>query len=190
MLGSCNAASLCIDSQLVLVMLQLGVDGWKWRCRWRWRCWWQGEYSLLMLPASALMLFRPTVAPARPCRVPREVREFMAPALELAVVPAAGGREEEGGEGEGEGWEGRRRGWEKNKMKIRTQVKRESRRQRSIHVIQAFNRPQGSSWRGEGFLIKYILKTGSVSYSLASMELYRRCYMHSLTSANCHNFQL
>lgn len=44
-----------------------------------------------MLPASALMLFRPTVAPARPCRVPSEVREFMAPALELAVVPAAGG---------------------------------------------------------------------------------------------------
>lgn len=36
------------------------------------------------------MLFRPTVAPARPCRVPREVREFMALALELAVVPAAG----------------------------------------------------------------------------------------------------
>lgn len=57
-----------------------------------------------MLPASALMLFRPTVAPARPCRVPREVREFMAPALELAVVPAAGGREE----GEGEGGEGGR----------------------------------------------------------------------------------
>lgn len=40
-----------------------------------------------MLPASAFMLFRPTVAPARPCRVPREVRELMAPALELAVVP-------------------------------------------------------------------------------------------------------
>lgn len=39
------------------------------------------------------MLFRPTVAPARPCRVPREVREFMALALELAVVPAAGGEE-------------------------------------------------------------------------------------------------
>lgn len=36
------------------------------------------------------MLFKPTVAPARPCRVPREVREFMAPALELAVVPAGG----------------------------------------------------------------------------------------------------
>lgn len=41
------------------------------------------------------MLFRPTVAPARPCRVPSDVREFMAPALELAVVPA--------------GWEGRER---------------------------------------------------------------------------------
>lgn len=52
------------------------------------------------------MLFRPTVAPARPCRVPREVREFMAPALELAVVPAAGG-EEEGGRG-GAGEEGGR----------------------------------------------------------------------------------
>ena len=47
------------------------------------------------------MLFRPTVAPARPCRVPREVREFIAPALELAVVPAAGG------EGEGSGGGGR-----------------------------------------------------------------------------------
>ena len=55
-----------------------------------------------MLPASAFMLFRPTVAPARPCRVPREVREFMAPALELAVVPAAGG-------------EDRRRRWEGGK---------------------------------------------------------------------------
>lgn len=41
------------------------------------------------------MLFRPTVAPARPCRVPSDVREFMAPALELAVVPA--------------GWEGQER---------------------------------------------------------------------------------
>lgn len=60
---------------------------WRWCHGWRWRCWWQDEYSLLMLPASALMLFRPTVAPARPCRVPREVREFIAPALELAVVP-------------------------------------------------------------------------------------------------------
>lgn len=67
---------------------------------------WQREYSLLMLPASALMLFRPTVAPARPCRVPREVREFMAPALELAVVPAAGG---EGGLVGGRGGGGVRR---------------------------------------------------------------------------------
>lgn len=42
------------------------------------------------------MLFRPTVAPARPCRVPSDVREFMAPALELAVVPAGReGREKE-----------------------------------------------------------------------------------------------
>lgn len=43
------------------------------------------------------MLFRPTVAPARPCRVPSDVREFMAPALEPAVVPAGWkgqGREE------------------------------------------------------------------------------------------------
>lgn len=46
------------------------------------------------------MLFRPTVAPARPCRVPSDVREFMALALELAVVPA-------GGEGQGRK-EGRR----------------------------------------------------------------------------------
>ena len=40
------------------------------------------------------MLFRPTVAPARPCRVPSEVRELMAPALDPAVVPATepGGR--------------------------------------------------------------------------------------------------
>ena len=46
-------------------------------------------------------MFRPTVAPARPCRVPREVREFMALALELAVVPAAAGRVEgEGGKRE------------------------------------------------------------------------------------------
>lgn len=68
-----------------------------------WSGWWQGEYSLLMLPASALMLFRPTVAPARPCRVPSEVREFMAPALELAVVPAAGGDGKRGtGRGGGE----------------------------------------------------------------------------------------
>lgn len=45
------------------------------------------------------MLFRPTVAPARPCRVPSDVREFMAPALELAVVPAGwGGTGETGGE--------------------------------------------------------------------------------------------
>ena len=61
----------------------------------------RGEYSLLTLPASALMLFRPTVAPARPWRVPREVRELMAPALEPAVVPATepGGR---AGEDKGE----------------------------------------------------------------------------------------
>lgn len=64
-----------------------------------------------MLPASAFMLFRPTVAPARPCRVPSEVSEFMAPALELAVVPAAGREERkkrEGGreEKEGERWGG------------------------------------------------------------------------------------
>lgn len=64
-----------------------------------------------MLPASAFMLFRPTVAPARPCRVPREVREFMAPALELAVVPAAAGRG---------------RGRRKGKKKMR-EVKRERR---------------------------------------------------------------
>lgn len=35
------------------------------------------------------MLFSPTVAPASPCRVPREVREFMAaPAVELGVEAA------------------------------------------------------------------------------------------------------
>lgn len=57
------------------------------------------------------MLFRPTVAPARPCRVPREVREFMAPALELAVVPTAGkGRRRREGDGRGEEEEEERRG--------------------------------------------------------------------------------
>lgn len=75
------------------------------------------EYSLLMLPASALMLFRPTVAPAKPCRVPREVREFMAPALELAVVPAAGrekreqGRDKERGEDRGKEGEQETKRW-------------------------------------------------------------------------------
>ena len=49
-------------------------------------------YSLLTLPASVLMLLRPMVAP-KPCSVPREPRELMA--LELAVVPAAGGEREE-----------------------------------------------------------------------------------------------
>lgn len=56
------------------------------------------------------MLFRPTVAPARPCRVPSEVREFMAPALELAVVPAGReGRERQGGRGQDEDRKERRR---------------------------------------------------------------------------------
>lgn len=42
-----------------------------------------------MVPASALILFNPTVAPASPCRVPREVKEFMAaPAVELGVEAA------------------------------------------------------------------------------------------------------
>lgn len=54
------------------------------------------------------MLFRPTVAPARPCRVPSDVREFMAPALELAVVPA-GWERGEGGGGRDEDREERRR---------------------------------------------------------------------------------
>lgn len=47
-----------------------------------------------MVPASALILFSPTVAPANPCRVPREVREFMAaPAVELGVEAATGKQE-------------------------------------------------------------------------------------------------
>lgn len=47
------------------------------------------KYSLFTVPASALILFNPTVAPASPCRVPREVNEFMAaPAAEFAVDPA------------------------------------------------------------------------------------------------------
>lgn len=93
-----------------------------------------------MLPASAFMLFRPTVAPARPCRVPREVREFMALALELAVVPAVGeGRKKrEGGEEGGE---------ERDK----------DRKERNRLVIQEFNKPQGSS-SCRGVLIKYTLK--------------------------------
>lgn len=104
---------LSASSRSVIRTLQWGVDGW--RCGWRWSGWWQGEYSLLTLPASALMLFRPTVAPARPCRVPREVREFMALALELAVVPAAGGREEGGGMERGKA--GKEQGEEKKERK-------------------------------------------------------------------------
>jgi hypothetical protein len=47
-----------------------------------------------MVPASALILFNPTVAPANPCRVPREVKEFMAaPAVELGVEAATEKRE-------------------------------------------------------------------------------------------------
>lgn len=59
-----------------------------------WRIWGKAvhqssKYSLLMVPASALILFSPTVAPASPCRVPREVKEFMAaPAVELGVEAA------------------------------------------------------------------------------------------------------
>ena len=54
------------------------------------------KYSLWALPASALMLFSPTVAPASPCRVPREVREFMAaPAVELGVEAATAKQEED-----------------------------------------------------------------------------------------------
>ena len=72
----------------------------------------EDEYSLLTLPASALMLLSPTVAPASPCSVPSEVREFMAPALEPAALPASGKRKRRGREG---GREGRRRrregGW-------------------------------------------------------------------------------
>lgn len=63
-----------------------------------------------MLPASALMLLRPTVAPARPCRVPRDVREFMAPALELPVVPADHKKKEEG-----KGMEG----WREQELEIK-----------------------------------------------------------------------
>lgn len=49
------------------------------------------KYSLFTVPASALILFSPTVAPASPWRVPREVKEFMAaPAVELAVDAATG----------------------------------------------------------------------------------------------------
>lgn len=47
------------------------------------------KYSLFTVPASALILFSPTVAPASPWRVPKEVKEFMAaPAVELAVDAA------------------------------------------------------------------------------------------------------
>lgn len=51
-----------------------------------------------MVPASALILFSPTVAPASPCRVPREVREFMAaPAVELGVEAATETQDREAG---------------------------------------------------------------------------------------------
>lgn len=54
-----------------------------------------------MVPASALILFSPTVAPASPCRVPREVKEFMAaPAVELGVEAATGRQGEAGTWGE------------------------------------------------------------------------------------------
>ena len=54
-----------------------------------------------MVPASALILFSPTVAPASPCRVPREVREFMAaPALELGVEAATEKQNKTGKRGE------------------------------------------------------------------------------------------
>lgn len=54
-----------------------------------------------MVPASALMLFSPTVAPASPCRVPREVREFMAaPAVELGVEAATARQKADKGRGE------------------------------------------------------------------------------------------
>lgn len=47
------------------------------------------KYSLFTVPASALILFSPTVAPASPWRVPSEVKEFMAaPAVEFAVEAA------------------------------------------------------------------------------------------------------
>lgn len=53
-----------------------------------------------MVPASALILFSPTVAPASPCRVPREVKEFMAaPAVELGVEAATEKQEEDGRKG-------------------------------------------------------------------------------------------
>lgn len=83
---------------------RLWCESWRLAVGCRWDGWWQDEYSLLTLPASALMLLRPTVAPARPCRVPREVREFMAPALEPAAVPAGG--KTQGSRG------GRREGWD------------------------------------------------------------------------------
>ena len=46
------------------------------------------------------MLFSPTVAPASPCRVPREVSEFMAaPAVELGVEAATARQEADEGMG-------------------------------------------------------------------------------------------
>lgn len=70
--------------------------------RFLWRIWGKAvhqssKYSLFMVPASALILFSPTVAPASPCRVPREVKEFMAaPAVELGVEAATEKQQEDG----------------------------------------------------------------------------------------------
>lgn len=108
-----------------------------------------------MLPASALMLFRPTVAPARPCRVPREVREFMALALELAVVPAGGAGWE--GVGLNEGMEG---GEEDGS---RMEVKRESRRQKSKHVIQFRDGGQSSYKTYFMYIAKILAKMNNLT---------------------------
>lgn len=120
-----------------------------WTCRWGWSDWWQGEYSLLTLPASALMLFRPTVAPARPCRVPREVREFMAPALELAVVPAAGGREEVGG--------GRRRGKDGGRQKCRylTKLNKIPEAQLKVFLLNRYQNVILEFWNVYGMTLTY-----------------------------------
>ena len=101
------------------------------------------------------MLFRPTVAPARPCRVPREVREFMAPALELAVVPAAAGRVKKSGEEEEEG--GRR-----------TEVKREKTKTQTCYT--SFNKVKAS----------YQRQIKPTAWPLCRLD--KRCYLHYLTS--------
>ena len=89
-------------SQVSVLPVMYPFLGHVWPTIFLWRIWGEAvhqssKYSLFTVPASALILFSPTVAPASPCRVPREVKEFMAaPAVELGVE-AATEEQKEGG---------------------------------------------------------------------------------------------